>query len=102
LAAPPALRLVVEIAQTASIIRRKHDSGYGQGRVAMNDAQRYRINAMECLSAAERCEQPYRRPALAIAEAWLSLARHEQAMDALLAIWSTLPRASSDMIESAR
>jgi hypothetical protein len=36
----------------------------------MNDVQRYRVNAEECLSAAERCEQPYRRPALAIAEAW--------------------------------
>jgi hypothetical protein len=54
----------------------------------MNDVQRYRVNAEECLSAAERCEQPYRRPALAIAEAWLSLARNEEAMEELLAIWS--------------
>jgi hypothetical protein len=54
----------------------------------MNDVQRYRVNAEECLSAAERCEQPYRRPALAIAEAWLSLARQQEGMDGLLAIWT--------------
>jgi hypothetical protein len=55
----------------------------------MNDAQRYRTNAAECLSAADRCDElPYRRPAVAIAEAWLSLARHEEAMNELLAIWS--------------
>jgi hypothetical protein len=57
-------------------------------RYRMNDAQRYRMNAAQCLSAAERCEQPHRRPALAMAEAWLSLARHEEAMDGLLAIWA--------------
>jgi hypothetical protein len=62
--------------------------GTGQRRVAMNDAQRYRMNAAECLSAADRCELPYRRPAVAIAEAWSSLARHEEAMNELLAIWS--------------
>jgi hypothetical protein len=65
----------------------------------MNDVQRYRVNAEECLSAAERCERPYRRPALAIAEAWLSLARHEEAMGELLAIWgkagAPTPTASS-------
>jgi hypothetical protein len=26
----------------------------------MNDAQRYRMNAAECLSAVERCAPPYR------------------------------------------
>jgi hypothetical protein len=54
----------------------------------MNDAQRYRMNAAGCLSAADRCEQPYRRLTLTIAETWLSLARHEEAMDELLGNWS--------------
>jgi hypothetical protein len=54
----------------------------------MSDAQRYHMNAAECLSAAERCEQPYRRLTLVIAETWLSLARHEDAMNELLGTWS--------------
>jgi hypothetical protein len=54
----------------------------------MTDAQRYRINAAECLSAAERYESPYRGLTLAIAASWLSLARQQTAMDQLLAIWS--------------
>ena len=54
----------------------------------MNDAQRYRMNAAECLSAAERCEPLYRGLTLAIATSWLSLARQQEAMDELLAIWS--------------
>jgi hypothetical protein len=58
--------------------------GAGQRRVAVNDAQRYRMNAAECLSAAERCEQPYRRLTLAIAETWLLMARQQEAMDELL------------------
>jgi hypothetical protein len=53
----------------------------------MNDAQRYRMNAAECLSAAERCEPQYRGLTLAIAASWLSLARQQKAMDELLAIW---------------
>jgi hypothetical protein len=69
--------------------------GAGQRRVAMNDAQRCRMNAAECLSAAERCGQPYRRLTLSIAETWLSLARHEEAMDALLGIRSVTSTASS-------
>jgi hypothetical protein len=54
----------------------------------MNDAQRYRMNAVECLSAAGRCEPSYRGLTLATAAFWLSLARQEEAMDELLAIWS--------------
>jgi uncharacterized coiled-coil protein SlyX len=50
----------------------------------MNDAQRYRLNAAECLSAAQRCEQPYRRLTLAIAETWLLMERQQEAMDELL------------------
>jgi hypothetical protein len=54
----------------------------------MKDAQRYRMNAAECLSAAERCEPPYRGLTLAIAASWLSLARQQIAMNELLAIWN--------------
>jgi hypothetical protein len=54
----------------------------------MNDAQRYRMNAAECLSAAERCDPAYRGLTLAIAASWLSLARQQEAVDGLLAIWS--------------
>jgi hypothetical protein len=61
----------------------------------LNDAQRYRMNAAECLSAAERCEPPYRSLTLAIAASWLSLARQQEAMDGLLAIWS---EASTDKL----
>jgi hypothetical protein len=35
----------------------------------MDDAQRYRMNAAECLSAAERCGRDYHDFTLAIAEA---------------------------------
>jgi hypothetical protein len=72
--------------------------GAGNGRVAMNDAQRYRINAAECLSAAERCAAPYRGLTLAIAASWVSLARQQIAMDELLAIWS---EASTDKLADA-
>jgi hypothetical protein len=41
----------------------------------MKNVQRYRLNAAECLSAAERCELPYRGLTLTIAASWLSLAR---------------------------
>jgi hypothetical protein len=40
------------------------------------------------LFTAERCGPAYRRLTLAIAEKWLSLARHEEAMDGLLVVWS--------------
>jgi hypothetical protein len=50
----------------------------------MNDAQRYRMNAAECLSAVERCGRAYRGHTLAIAGAWLSLARQQEAVDELL------------------
>jgi hypothetical protein len=54
----------------------------------MKDVQRYRLNAAECLSAAERCDPAYRDRTLAVAEAWLSLARQQEAMVELHAIWS--------------
>ena len=54
----------------------------------MDDARRYRMNAAECLSAANRCEPPYRGLILAVATTWHALARQDEAMDELLAIWS--------------
>jgi hypothetical protein len=51
----------------------------------MNDAQRHRMNAAECLSAAERRGSPYRSFAFAMAAYWLSLARQQEAIDGLLA-----------------
>jgi hypothetical protein len=54
----------------------------------VDDAQRYRVNAAEWLSAAERCEPAYRDLTFAITVFWLSLARHQEALDDLLRIWS--------------
>jgi hypothetical protein len=58
------------------------------GELPMNDAQRYRMNAAECLSAAERCGPAYRDLTVCMAETWLALARHQDAMDGLLGVWS--------------
>jgi hypothetical protein len=54
----------------------------------VNDARRYRMNAVECLSAAKRCEPPYRGLILAVATTWHALARQDEAIDELLAIWN--------------
>jgi hypothetical protein len=51
----------------------------------MNDAQRNRVNAGECLSAAQRRELPHRGLTRALAASWLSPARQEEAVDELLA-----------------
>jgi hypothetical protein len=50
----------------------------------MNDAQRYRLNAVECLTAAQRRESPYHNLAFNIAACWLSLAREQELVDGLL------------------
>jgi hypothetical protein len=67
----------------------------------MNDAQRYRMNAAECLSAAERSEPTYRDLTFAIAEAWLSLARQQQAIDELVGIWGRALSTTSTVIKPA-
>jgi hypothetical protein len=54
----------------------------------MNDAQRYRMNAAECLSAAERCGPAYRDLTVSMAKTWLALARHADRMDEFLSTWS--------------
>jgi hypothetical protein len=61
----------------------------------MSDAQRYRMNAAECLSAAERCGPAYCDLTVSIAATWLALARHQDAMDGLLTIWSKARAATS-------
>jgi hypothetical protein len=61
----------------------------------MKDARRYRVNAADCISAAERCELAYRDLTFAIAASWLSLARQQEAMVELLAIWSNASSATS-------
>jgi hypothetical protein len=63
----------------------------------MNDAQRYRMNAAQCLSAAEERESPYLSLAFTITAYWLALERHQAALDELVAGGGTLPRASSDV-----
>jgi hypothetical protein len=54
----------------------------------MDDVRRYRMNAAECFSAAQRYEPAYRGLTLAIAATWTSLARRQKTMDKFLAIWS--------------
>lgn len=53
----------------------------GDGELPMNNAQRDRLNAAECLSPAERCGRAYRVFTVFIAQTWLALARHQDAMD---------------------
>jgi hypothetical protein len=67
----------------------------------MNDAQRYRMNAAECLSAAERCGRDYRDLTFAIAASWLSLARHQDSMNELLVILSETRAATAAPIRAA-
>jgi hypothetical protein len=53
---------------------------------AMQDSQRYRHNAAQCLLAAKEASQHcYRKLRLSMASSWLSLARQDEAMDDLLA-----------------
>jgi hypothetical protein len=67
----------------------------------MNDAQRYRMNAAECILAGERCGPAYRDLTFALAEPWLSLARQQEAMDELLVIWSNCRLRHVDRIKPA-
>jgi hypothetical protein len=46
------------------------------------------MSAADCILAAERFGPAYRDLTLAIAESWLPLARHQDAVHGLLAIWS--------------
>ena len=53
----------------------------------MNDARRYRLNAAECLSAANTCHSDHRSLLLSIAGSWYALARQDEATRDLLASW---------------
>jgi hypothetical protein len=54
----------------------------------MNDARRYRWNAVECLLAAKYCHPHYRGLTVAIAASWQALAQQAEATDELLVSWS--------------
>jgi hypothetical protein len=60
----------------------------------MNDARRFRMNAAECLLAAKTCEPPYRSLIVAVATSWHALARQDEAMDELVATWSSVDAAA--------
>ena len=78
--------------------------GRGQRRVALNDAQRYRMNAAECLSSAERRQSPYRRLAFTTAAHWLLLGLQQEAVDGLLEteIASAAPGCAAPTFSNAR
>ena len=53
----------------------------------MNDARRYRLNAADCMSAANTCHSDHRSLLLSIAGSWYALARQDEATRDLLASW---------------
>jgi hypothetical protein len=53
----------------------------------MQNWQRYRLIAAECLSAALAFPPRERLLRLSIAQSWLELARQDERMNALLALW---------------
>ena len=66
---------------------------------AMNDLKRYRSNAADCLMAAQDACQPGSRGIrLSMAVSWLSLARQDEAMDDLLAIWEASKPIKNDCV----
>jgi hypothetical protein len=71
------------------------DGARGNGELPMNDARRYRMNAADCVLAAERFGPAYRDLTFAIAGSWLSLTAQQEAMDELLTIWSEAQAATS-------
>ena len=63
----------------------------------MNNSQRYRYMAAQCLAAArETCPPRYRKPRLSMAVSWLSLARQDEAIDNLLASLATAKPVKTD------
>jgi hypothetical protein len=62
----------------------------------MYESQRYRDNAADCLLAARAAREPhYKSLNLLMAQAWLSLATEDAAMDGLLAKWGAEDNATS-------
>ena len=64
----------------------------------MHDSRRYRDSAAECLLAAQEAshQSHCRKLHLSMADAWLSLARRDEAMDNLLASWDTAEPVKTD------
>ena len=66
---------------------------------AMHDSRRYRAIAAEYLLAAQEACQPYYcklNLSMAMAASWLSLARHDEAIDNLLASWDMAAPVKTD------
>ena len=55
----------------------------------MHDSSRYRDMAAQCLLATERGSEPYSLLSILMAQSWLLLARQDEAMDNLIAGWTT-------------
>jgi hypothetical protein len=65
----------------------------------MHDSKRYRSNAANCLMAAQdACRPGTRGIHLSMAASWLSLARQNEAMDHLLAIWEAAKPIKNDCV----
>ena len=65
----------------------------------MHDSERYRRNAADCLLAAQNAREPhYRRLYLSMAQSWLSLAYHGDAMHDLMSSWATTEPVKADGI----
>jgi hypothetical protein len=54
----------------------------------MNNSQRYRLNAADCLLAAKKCQSDYRGLLVSTAALWHALARQDDAIEELLASWA--------------
>jgi hypothetical protein len=56
----------------------------------MNDTQRFRDYAAECLLSAKKCQPGYRDLFLSISACWHLLARQDEAVNKLIASWTDL------------
>jgi hypothetical protein len=66
----------------------------------MNDTQRFRDDAAESLLLAKNCQTGYRD--LSISACWHSLARQDEAVNALLASWTDLQIPELGMMAEGR
>jgi hypothetical protein len=65
----------------------------------MDDSERYRRNAADCLDAATKAREPhYKSLYLSMAQAWLSLAEQDDATNGLLARWTMVEPIRADGI----
>jgi hypothetical protein len=69
----------------------------------MRDSQRCRYNAAECLLAAKSCQGDYAGLLVSIAAFWQALARHDEAVEKLLASWeAALPARQTGQVLAFR